>query len=595
MRASISVLTCGALLLAQMPSASAQSQFSRADYEVCQTQDDATFRKAIEAITQKSLADGLVGVDYRSVVADEWRRLNLDATLDKQVDIAVEEVRNEQSLGSLVRSIANKEKAQELATAVAERVYRSEPVKTAIENLATGVGSAVGKRIELASADAAEPALNCLKAFLGPRYGTTVAGTVAGNAGQEFGLDPDRGGASVSSGAVLKQSGAGITGAAILIMRRQLANMAARVGQRIVGSVLARLVSVVAGGIGLVLIAKDIWELRKGVLPIIADEMKAKATKDKVQEELASSLNEQIGEHVKEIGSKAADRVVEIWQEFRRAHAKVLDLAERNAGFRNFLDSVPPDRLARLDEITGLVLQAEGEAGVLKRLDNGTLEEAVKTAPPAVLDIARETRNLDLALKWSSLAGEQLQDVVSYELHRRSSPEQFTKASLTRLFAIGDRLAILRLGALDRDSRDILFERNPDELKQLARTHNEAELTALARYLTALPQAPRDRVLGAVIADASVMQVLSKDRVRDGILTSRDPAAAVEMMLRPASRNPADLANDLVAAWDGNISPVLIWEKHPMMIVAAGIALLALLLLIRRLFSPRRRTVTTAS
>ena len=57
---------------------------------------------------------------------------------------------------------------------------------------------------------------------------------------------------------------------AILLVRRQLANMAARIGQRLAGSILARLVSVVAGGIGLVLIAKDIWELRNGVLPIIA-------------------------------------------------------------------------------------------------------------------------------------------------------------------------------------------------------------------------------------------------------------------------------------------------------------------------------------
>ena len=351
LRSAISTLTAGSLVLGQMTAAFPQS-ITREDYATCQAQDDASFAVAIERITQRALSSGLAGVDYRAIAGDEWRRLGMDAILDKQVDIAVEEVRSETSLGSLVKSIANKEKAQELATAVAERVYRSDPVKTAIESLAAGVGNEVGKRIELASQDAAEPALLCLKAFLGPRYGTTVAGAVAGDAGEEFGLDPNRGEANVSTGAVLKQSGAGITGVAILVMRRQLANMAARIGQRIVGSVLARLVSVVAGGVGLVLIAKDIWDLRKGVLPIIAEEMKAKATKEKVQEELAKSLDEQIGEHVKEIGSKAAERVVQIWQEFRRAHAKALDLAERNPAFRGFLDSVKPEALARLDEVT---------------------------------------------------------------------------------------------------------------------------------------------------------------------------------------------------------------------------------------------------
>ena len=93
--------------------------------------------------------------------------------------------------------------------------------------------------------------------------------------------------------------------------------MAARVGQRIVGSVLARLVSVVAGGIGIVLIAKDIWDLRNGVLPIIATEMKSKENKDKVQEELAKTFAEQISGHIQEIGAATADRVIEIWREFR--------------------------------------------------------------------------------------------------------------------------------------------------------------------------------------------------------------------------------------------------------------------------------------
>ncbi len=308
LRSTISVLTAGSLALSRVPFAFSQSStITRADYEACQAQDDQSFALAIEGITQRALKSGLVGVDYHAVVGDEWRRLGLDAILDKQVDIAVEEVRNETSLGSLVRSIANKEKAQELATAVAERVYRADAVKSAIENLAAGVGSEVGKRIELASQDAAEPALTCLKSFLGPRYGTTIAGTVAGDAGQELGLDPNRGEATV------RPARSSSNPAQAYRCRHPGHAPATRQHGRthrttIVGSVLARLVSVVAGGVGLVLIAKDIWDLRKGVLPIIAEEMKSKETKSKVQEELAKSLDEQIGEHVKEIGTKAAER-----------------------------------------------------------------------------------------------------------------------------------------------------------------------------------------------------------------------------------------------------------------------------------------------
>ena len=180
LRSTISVLTAGSLALSHVPLAFSQSStITRADYEACQAQDDRSFALAIEGITQRALKAGLVGVDYHAVVGDEWRRLGLDAILDKQVDIAVEEVRKENSLGSLVRSIANKEKAQELATAVAERVYRSEPIKKAIEKLGPEL-AARSARIEPAAGDAAEPAMSCLQAFLGPRYGSLVARAVAG-------------------------------------------------------------------------------------------------------------------------------------------------------------------------------------------------------------------------------------------------------------------------------------------------------------------------------------------------------------------------------------------------------------------------------
>ena len=47
------------------------------------------------------------------------------------------------------------------------------------------------------------------------------------------------------------------------------------------------------------------------MLPIIATEMKAPATKDKACDELASTLNEQMNDHVKEIAEAAVDQVIQ--------------------------------------------------------------------------------------------------------------------------------------------------------------------------------------------------------------------------------------------------------------------------------------------
>ena len=592
LRPAVTLLTGLAVAIApvaSLPAIAGGAGVATADYQACQAGDDQAFKQAIEGVTISALTDGLKGVDYEAAVNVEWQRLGIDGIIDKRVDLAVDEVRNETSVGGLVKSLADQKKAQELATAVADRVYKSDAVQSAIAALATGVGTEVGKRIEVATHDAAGPALECLKTFLGPRYGSAVAAAVTGTAGQEFSVDASKGSAEVTPGAILKQSSQGMTGVAILIMRRQLATMASRIGQRVVGSVLARLVSVVAGGVGLVLLAKDIWDLRHGVLPIVSDEMKSAETKKLVRQELAKSLQEEIGLHVQDIGAKSAGRVLEVWQDFRRAHAKALNLADRNLGFKAFLETLKPTALPRLDEVTALVLGGESEAGVLKRLDNGTLGRAINELTEPGMAIARETRSIDTALAWADLAGDELPSVVEFDIHRQTTPDRFSKAALQKILNLSDSIAIPKLAAIDREARDVLFELDSEKLKSLARALTGDELATLASYLTGLMPEPRARILGAVAEQPAKIQLLASARIRSAIISSSDQLEAVEMMLRPASGATKATASDFAAAWSGRISPVLLWEKHAWL-VAGGLLLLAFVLLwLRRLVSPSRR------
>jgi hypothetical protein len=569
---------------------------TKADYEACQARDETVFRTAIQGISIRALQTGIANVDYRAAVGDQWRRIGMDQIIDDRVDLAVEELRKETSWANLLQSLADQQKAQELATAVAERVYRSDAIKAALEQLAVGVGNEIGKQMEFASQDVAEPALACLKAFVGARYGETAArAAIGGDAGKGIAIDPNKGAAEMSSSAVLRESSGGIAGAAVLLMRRQLANMATRVGQRVVGSVLARLVSVVAGGIGIVLIAKDIWDLRNGVLPIIATEMKSKENKDKVQEELAKTFAEQISGHIQEIGAATADRVIDIWREFRSAHAEALGLAERNQKFKGFVDSLQPAALPRLDEVVALLLAGEGEAGILRRLDDGTLSTAINKLPAPAMDIARETRSVDAGIKWTALAGDSLPKVVELSLYRRTQPDQLSRASLQRLLALEDQLAIVRLASIDRAARDTLFELNDSDLKNLARSLTEDELSSLSRYLTGLQKEPRERVLRAVAANPAQIHSLSSDRVRQAVVASTDQAAAVSMMLRSGGGlDPGVIAHNVRLVADGRVSPILLWEKHPLAIAGFVLLVLLVLLLLRRLLFTRPRSNATA-
>lgn len=585
-RAGISSMLALALAIGPIRSVYA-APLSRSDYEACQARDEGAFRDAIEAITAKALQHEVKSIDYDSVVAIEWRQLKLNDLIDRRVDQSVSAVRDETSWGSLLQSLASQEQAQKLATAVAERVYQSDEMRKAIEALAVGVGREVGGRIELASQDATAPALDCLKAFVGPRYGSMISAAVTNDAGTGLEVTSKNAGPNVGAGAVLRNSTSGITGVTLLIVRRQMANMARRIGQRIAGSVLSRLVSVVAGGVGVVLIAKDVWDLRHGVLPIIADEMKSKDTKDKVRAEVSRTLSSHINDHLEDIARGTADQILAIWRTFKSAHTKALNLADRKPEFRRFLDGLRPGQLAKMDEIVSVVLESEGEPGILKRLSDGTLETAVNRLPDDALAIVRETRSLETALRWNAVAGEQLDAVLKYELHRRAKAESFSQASLKQLLALEDHLAIVRLAEVEKSARDTLFEMDAPELKRLARSLTGAELATLASYLTGLKAPSVKQVLAAVGENPTRIIPLKSPAVRDALLASRDQQAALDMLLRDGSGSITDIRNDFQLAFDGRIAPRLLVAKHPFVIALLAVGLIVVLLAFRRLIRPR--------
>jgi hypothetical protein len=62
------------------------------------------------------------------------------------------------------------------------------------------------------------------------------------------------------------------------------------------------------------------------------------------------------------------------------------------------------------------------------------------------------------------------------------------------------------------------------------------------------------------------------------------------MMLRADSGfDPFALKDDLTLAYEGRVNPILLWDKHPIAVSVSAIAVLFLLLVLRRLlFGPRR-------
>jgi hypothetical protein len=79
--------------------------------------------------------------------------------------------------------------------------------------------------------------------------------------------------------------------------------------------------------------------------------------------------------------------------------------------------------------------------------------------------------------------------------------------------------------------------------------------------------------------------------VRNAILTSRDQAAAVDIMLRADGIfDFVDFTHDVTLVRDGRVNPWVLWARYPIALSLAGfLSLLVLLILWRLLFGRRRR------
>ncbi|MBI1385105.1 MAG: hypothetical protein GC150_09365 [Rhizobiales bacterium] len=555
----------------------------------CEVDDEDAFRERVRELAVTTFRDGIARVDVPLVVADQWRENAFAALIDRLVDEAADQLREETDWDQLVATLADSDKAKALAERMAERVYRSDAFKTAVEELAGDAGREIASHIELATIDAAVPAVRCVRTYLGNRYGRGIARLVAEDTRAEFDPTAEGVAASVGTGQVVVAGSEAIAGAMVLLVRRTLERMARRVGQRVVGAVLSRIVSVIAGGVGVVLIAKDIWELRHGVLPIIAEEMKSETAKEAVKREIAASISEQMAAQIDELATTTADRIVAVWHEFRSAHQKVIDLAVANPTFRTFVDGIPRVDLPRLDRIVALVVTREGEEGISRRLADGSLTIAMRELPPAALEIADDTGELALGFAWLRLAGGRIEDVANYELHRSSRPDDFSEATLTAILALADRLAIARILELPADARRVLAELETGRLRTLARSLTSGELDTLSGYVTGLATGARERILVSLSEDPRRMQSLAIPGVRRAVLASRDQAAALGVAL--ASTGAFDLfalQRTLSAVLRGDISPYLLAAKHPYAIGTALILLFFAYLFLRRLlFGPR--------
>ena len=350
------------------------------------------------------------------------------------------------------------------------------------------------------------------------------------------------------------------------ISRRVAGNIATRILGRAGSSVIPVIGWAVGGG----LIAWDIYSsFTRGPFLAISRQLAGDETQQQIQEEIANSLREDIPTVSTELSAGIANEVFTQWQSFTQNFRLVLDLAGRNATFRQDLGRVPDIDLYKLAEIVRNV----PERAVLEATREGELRRVVEL-PESALEILETSPSITTVLAWADLAGTRLDDVVKTEVYRYKTPEDFSQRTLTRLLSTDNVVTIAEVSALPKEDMDTLLNLPTANLNALTNEFNSGQLETVAWYAGALSQEPFNALVTRLIERPSRLEKFAPEAVRNAVIDSREPLTAVTFLgNEPAAGVDYFTAfnRDLSLVFTGKVNSTLFPAKYDIGVVVLGI------------------------
>ncbi len=578
--------------------------------ERCLKLDEATLRSDLDRVTRAFFDAELNAVDLPRMVENKWLELGLPELLEAEVDRAVDSVRSDTGGTRRFTSSFSPAQATELAEQIANRAFTSEALRSRLETLASEVAADFTASFTTVAARSASSATACVQSYLGSAYGNTVASTFE----QEIRAQVEATGADALTGDVRLESGVGIqsgvgvaTIAGAYVARAVAQRLSAQVTRRVAGNVAARIlgrtgssvIPVVGWAVGGGLIAWDIGSSAlRGPFPAIRRQLAGDESQTQIQQEIVSSLREDLPAVSAELSRGVASEVFTQWQRFTQNFETVLSLSERHAAFRQELSAVPEIDLYKLAE----VVQLAPEKAVLEAAENGQLRRVVGL-PEAALEILQATPSPTTVLAWADLAGTHLDDVVKTEIYRTKTPGDFSQRTLNRLLGTGDVVTIAKVSALPRGEMETLLQLPTANLNALTSEFGSSQLKTVSWYAGALAQEPFNALIVRLIERPSRLEKFAPEAVRNAVANSREPLSAVAFLgSEPAfGIAGADLmqgfGRDLSTVLGGAVSSRLLPAKYDLgslflivvVLVVIFIVVGVLLVLSTRLFRWRKR------
>ncbi len=570
-------LLCGALLLALVmslwPAAPLAAQTAPGPLWVrCDALEPETLRDELNRVSQSIFAgdaQSLLRLDR--LVARQWALVGMDAVIDRAVEEAVIQVRNDTDFWNQFLSGWSPSHAETLTRRVADLAFTSEGFRTAVDRLAEGIGAELAATVGELSAESASQATYCLQTFIGARYSDALVNTFTQHVQAEAAaLD-----LAASQGAengiltVLDRHRTARGGVGVIIAGQVARRVVARLGEtvakriagRLVGRVVGRAGAAVIPAVGWVvgagLIVYDLIASREGALPQIQQDLQAADVKAAIRAELTAVVAEELRLEMPQLARDIANDLFASWQDFQRQYRQLLLLADGNPAFAALLAQVQDP--ARLAVLVDAVLTGLGADALQAGLADGTLARAYQL-PERSYAMLRGGATLAELLAWTDVAGARLDDVLAREVYKHKSPADFTRDELSALLAVQDPVASATLLLLDKPVLARLLTLATAHVTDLARTLSPDQLAWLAGYISLLDQAQTNQLVRRILADPRVLNVLQDERVQAQIAAGRDVDATLRFLTTPVSLG--SLAEDWLQLATGRVAFDLVAIKY---------------------------------
>ncbi len=540
-------------------------------YQECAQAEEARLRDELNKITQSAFKADL---SVAAIVDDKWVALNMDAAVNAAVDAAIARVGREESYLSRVWSSWSPEKAEELATKVADYAFDSPGFHAAVDRLWTEIATELVAKIDDMAAKSASAALLCVQEFIGNTFSQTMVSVLDKQIQDtldelisDADVDPDS--------IVISQTRANtLIGVGTIIGTQIAKQLAQKMGQSIVGKVVGRILGKAAASwipiagwiIGAGLIVWDLVAAREGALPQIRKSLQQPKVKAEIRARIANVVDTDLQAELPELARSVADNIFSLWIDFLDAHRRVLELARENRRFQTLLNYLPVKEVEKLSELVS-VADATLEPEQLGRIINTGQFERIFALPQPAFEILREYGDPDMVIAWADLAGEAIVEVVETELYVIASPSAFRgREALERVLALQDPAAIQQWMQLNQGEQDALLELETEQSRSVLIALSAEDLAWLAAYLPELPPQATNLLADTILREPALMPILKESEEIQAkfprVLTLAQTYPRFQTILNNTTADQVNKLSELVAVADETLKP----EQLPDMI-----------------------------